>query len=82
MLPSCRVIFPHPPHNFVMRLVLGKFVLCINNWINKKNNFLNFIYSLQIKSNLKRRLSTFTVSDYLFNERMNEWTDQDRPMVL
>ena len=31
MLPSCRVIFPHPPHNIVMRAVPLKFVLCISN---------------------------------------------------
>ena len=31
MLPSCRVIFPHPPHNSVMVTILAKFVLCINN---------------------------------------------------
>jgi hypothetical protein len=31
MLPSCRVIFPHPPHNIVKRVVPVEFVLCINN---------------------------------------------------
>jgi hypothetical protein len=31
MLPSCRVIFPYPPHNSVMRTVPVEFVLCINN---------------------------------------------------
>jgi hypothetical protein len=30
ILPSCRVIFPHPPHNSVMLTVPVKFVLCIN----------------------------------------------------
>ena len=31
MLPSCRVIFPHPPHNIVKRVVPLEFLLCINN---------------------------------------------------
>jgi hypothetical protein len=31
MLPSCRVIFPHPPRNNVMLTVPTEFVLCINN---------------------------------------------------
>jgi hypothetical protein len=31
MLPSYRVIFPHPPHNSVMLTVPAKFVTCINN---------------------------------------------------
>ena len=31
MLPSCRVIFPHPPHNIVKRAVPLEFLLCINN---------------------------------------------------
>jgi hypothetical protein len=31
MLPSCRVIFPHPPRNSVMLTVPAEFVLCINN---------------------------------------------------
>jgi hypothetical protein len=31
MLPSCRVIFPHPPHNIVMRVIPLEFVLCISN---------------------------------------------------
>jgi len=30
ILPSCRVIFPHSPHNSVMLIVLAEFVLCIN----------------------------------------------------
>jgi len=25
------MIFQHPTHNFVMRLIPGEFVLCINN---------------------------------------------------
>jgi hypothetical protein len=31
MLPSCRVILPHPPRNIVMRAIPLKFMLCINN---------------------------------------------------
>jgi len=31
MLPSCRMIFPHPPRNSIMLTVLVEFVLCINN---------------------------------------------------
>ena len=31
MLPSCRVIFSHPPRNSVMLTVPAEFVLCINN---------------------------------------------------
>ena len=31
MLPSCRVILPHPPRNIVMRAIPLEFVLCINN---------------------------------------------------
>jgi hypothetical protein len=31
MLPSCCMIFPHPPRNIVMRAILVKFVLCISN---------------------------------------------------
>jgi hypothetical protein len=31
MLPSCRVIFPHPTCNIVMRAIPLEFVLCINN---------------------------------------------------
>ena len=31
MLPSCRMIFPHPPHNSVMLTIPVEFVLCINN---------------------------------------------------
>ena len=31
MLPSCRVIFPHPPYNIIIRVVLVEFVLCISN---------------------------------------------------
>ena len=31
MLPSCRVIFPHLPHNSIMLTVPAEFVLCINN---------------------------------------------------
>ena len=31
MLPSCRVIFPHPPHNSVMVIVPAEFIFCINN---------------------------------------------------
>jgi hypothetical protein len=33
ILPSCRVIFPHPPHNNVMLTVLAEFVLCINKQV-------------------------------------------------
>ena len=31
ILPSCRVIFPHPPRNSVMLTLPAEFVLCINN---------------------------------------------------
>ena len=31
MLPSCRVILPHPPCNIVMCAIPLEFVLCINN---------------------------------------------------
>jgi hypothetical protein len=33
ILPSCRVIFPHPPHNNVMLTVPAEFVLCINKQV-------------------------------------------------
>ena len=33
ILPSCRVIFPHPPHISVMLTVPAKFVLCINKQV-------------------------------------------------
>jgi hypothetical protein len=33
ILPSCRVIFPHPPHNSVMLNVPAEFVLCINKQV-------------------------------------------------
>jgi hypothetical protein len=33
ILPSYRVIFPHPPHNNVMLAVLAEFVLCINKQV-------------------------------------------------
>jgi hypothetical protein len=33
ILPSCRVIFPHPPHNSVMLTVPAEFVLCINKQV-------------------------------------------------
>jgi len=33
ILPSCHVIFPHPPHNSVMLTVPTKFVLCINKQV-------------------------------------------------
>jgi len=33
ILPSCRVIFPHPPHNSVMLTVPVEFVLCINKQV-------------------------------------------------
>jgi hypothetical protein len=33
ILPSCRVIFPHPAHNSVMLTVPAEFVLCINKQI-------------------------------------------------
>jgi hypothetical protein len=33
ILPSCRVIFGHPPHNSVMLTVPAKFVLCINKLV-------------------------------------------------
>jgi hypothetical protein len=33
ILPSCRVIFPHPPHNSVMLTVPTEFVLCINKQV-------------------------------------------------
>jgi hypothetical protein len=36
MLPSCHVIFPHPPHNIVKGAVLDEFVLCINNLFKLK----------------------------------------------
>ena len=29
MLPSCRVIFPHPPHNTVMFVVPAESILCV-----------------------------------------------------
>ena len=31
MLPSCRVILAHPPHNIVMNAIPPEFVLRINN---------------------------------------------------
>ena len=31
MLPSCRMIFSHPPHNIIIRAVPVEFVLCISN---------------------------------------------------
>jgi hypothetical protein len=31
MLPSCRVIFPHPPRNIVKRAIPLEFVFYINN---------------------------------------------------
>jgi len=31
MLPSCRVIFSHPPRNNVILTIPAEFVLCINN---------------------------------------------------
>ena len=46
MLPSCRVIFPHPPHNIVMRVVPVEFVLCISN-------LLKISWKLEINTNLK-----------------------------
>jgi hypothetical protein len=33
ILPSCRVIFPHPPHNSVMLTIAVEFVLCINKQV-------------------------------------------------
>jgi len=33
ILPSCRVIFPHPPHNSVILTVPAEFVLCINKQV-------------------------------------------------
>jgi hypothetical protein len=33
ILPSCRMIFPHPPHNSVMLTVPAEFVLCINKQV-------------------------------------------------
>ena len=46
MLSSCRVIFPHPPHNIVKHVVLVEFVLCINN-------LLKISWKLKINTNLK-----------------------------
>jgi len=31
MLPSCRMILPHPLHNIIMHAILLELVLCINN---------------------------------------------------
>jgi hypothetical protein len=33
ILSSCRVIFPHPPHNSVVLTVPAEFVLCINKQV-------------------------------------------------
>jgi len=33
VLPSYRVIFPHPPHNSVMLIVPAEFVMCINKQV-------------------------------------------------
>jgi len=33
ILPSCRVIFPNPPHNSVILTVPAEFVLCINKQV-------------------------------------------------
>ena len=61
MLPSCRVILPHPPLNIVMHAVPFEFVLCINNlfkikiiiYYNYNNNILKISWKLELNTNLK-----------------------------